>query len=71
LILHLCPELKFPSRVQISQEILPGLVEKIGQMYVLPTLIKCHFAIASFDMWMSEKTYDVFTLVINFWGNDW
>ncbi len=25
----------------------------------------------SFDIWMSEVTYDVFALVINFWGSDW
>jgi hypothetical protein len=46
-------------------------VEKIGQMYVLPTLIECHVAIVSFDMWMSKGAYDVFTLVNNFLGNDW
>jgi len=46
-------------------------VEKIGQMYVLPTLIECHVAIVSFDMWMSKGAYDVFTLVIKFLGSDW
>jgi hypothetical protein len=71
LILHLFPKLNFRFRIQFSQEILLGLVEKIGQIYVLPILIECHFAIASFDTWMSKGTYDVFTLVIKFLGSDW
>jgi hypothetical protein len=32
---------------------------------------KCHFATTSFDMWMSKGAYDVFTLDVNFLGNDW
>jgi endo-1,4-beta-D-glucanase Y len=49
---------------------LSGLVEKINQSYVLPTLADCFSAIASFDLWMSKGTYDVFALMINFLGND-
>ncbi len=68
---HLCPKLNFPSKRQFSQEILLGLVEKTSQMYVLPTLLECHFATMSFDLWMFKRAYDVFALVINLLGGDW
>jgi hypothetical protein len=41
-------------------------MEKTNQLYVLPTLVECHFATTTFDLWMSEGAYDVFTLMINF-----
>jgi hypothetical protein len=66
LILCLCPKLSFLSRKQFSQDILLGLVEKTNELYVLPTLAECDCAIASYDLWMSRRAYDVFTLVINF-----
>jgi hypothetical protein len=40
-------------------------------MYVFLALAKCHFAITSFDMWMSKGTYDGFALIFNCLGNDW
>jgi hypothetical protein len=63
-------KIKFPSKRQFSQDILPGLVEKKNLLYVLPALVECHSTTASFDLWMSKKTYDVFALVINFLGSD-
>jgi hypothetical protein len=48
LILHLSPRIVFLSRKQFSQEILPNLVEKTKQVYVLPKLIDCIYAITSF-----------------------
>jgi hypothetical protein len=53
-VLCLCPKLNFPSRRQFSQEILPRLVEKISQHYVLPTLANCFSATINFDFWMSK-----------------
>jgi hypothetical protein len=44
------------------------LIKKTSQMYVLPPLAKCHSAIATFDLWTSKETYDVFALVFNFWA---
>ncbi len=46
-------------------------MEKPKQLYVLLASIKCHFAIASFDLWMSKGGHDIFVLVINFVGVDW
>jgi hypothetical protein len=62
---------KFPFQKKVFIEISPRLMENTKQLLVLPTLIKCHLAIASFDLWMSKGTYDVFALVINFLGKDW
>ncbi len=45
-------------------------MEKTKQLYVLLTLKECHFAIVSFDLWMSQVGHDIFALVINFLGND-
>ncbi len=63
--LHLCSKVVLPSKIQFSKEILPKLVEKIKQLYVLPTLAYCYFVIVSFDLWMSKMAYDIFALVTN------
>ncbi len=61
----------FPSKKQFSQEILPNLVEKTKQIYVLQKLTNCIFATTSFDLWMSKGAHDIFVLIINFLGCDW
>jgi hypothetical protein len=66
LILHLCPKVVFLSRKKISTEILPNLVEKMKEIYVLPKLINCISTTPSFDLWMSKGVHDIFALVINF-----
>ncbi len=40
-------------------------MEKIKQLYVLPTLAYCYCVITSFDLWMSKVVYDIFVVVIN------
>jgi hypothetical protein len=52
-ILHLCPQVVFPSKKQFSYEILLKLVEKMKQLYVLPKLGNYIFT-TSFDLWMSK-----------------
>jgi hypothetical protein len=60
----------FPSRKQNFQEILPNLVEKMKQIYVLKKLTYCISATSSFDLWMSKGVHDIFALVTNFLGCD-
>ncbi len=60
----------FPSRKNNSQEILPNLVEKMKQVYVLPKIIDYISTIASFDVWMSKGAHDIFALVIKKLGSD-
>ncbi len=67
----MCSKINFPSRNQLSLDILPSLMEKTKQLYVLPTLVKCYFATINYDLWMFKRAYDVFALVINFLGDDW
>jgi len=43
-------------------------VEKTKQSYVLPTLAYCYFIKTSFDLWMSKGAYDIFPLLLTFWG---
>jgi hypothetical protein len=62
--MHLCPRIVFPSIKQFSHELLPKLVEKTKQLYVLPALTNCHY-VTSFDLWMSKVIHDVSALMIN------
>jgi hypothetical protein len=48
--MHLRPIVNFPSKKQISHELLLGLVEKTKQLYVLLALVKCHYVTTSFDL---------------------
>ncbi len=64
--MHLCLIIFFPFMKQKFHELLPELVEKTKQLYVLLASIGCHIAIASFDLWMSKGRHDIFALVINF-----
>jgi hypothetical protein len=68
--MHLCHINVFPSKNTISNELLPKLMEKTKQLHVLPTLEECHSTIPRFDLWMSKVGHDIFTLVINFLGDD-
>jgi hypothetical protein len=49
LALHLCSRINFPSKRPFSHDILPSLVEKTKQVYVLLVLAKHYFVIVSFD----------------------
>jgi hypothetical protein len=64
--MHLCPIIVFPSKNQISNELIPRLMEKTKQLYVILALIKCYSTNASFDLWMSKTTHDIFALDIIF-----
>ncbi len=48
--MHLHPIVNFPSKIQISHELLLGLVEKTKQLYVSLALVECHYATTSFDL---------------------
>ncbi len=49
----------------------PKLVEKTKQLYVLPNLVECNYPIMSFDLWMSKGVHNIFALVIKFLGANW
>ncbi len=69
-ILHLCPQVVFPSQFFFSHELLFKLAEKKKQVYVLPKLGDYIFA-TSFDLWVSKGAHDIFAFVISFQGYDW
>jgi hypothetical protein len=58
--MHLCPKIAFVSIKKNSNELWLGFMEKKKQLYVLPTLIECHIATKSFDLWMSKVGHDIF-----------
>ncbi len=70
LVLQLCPHVQFPFQ-KLFYVVLPKLVEKIKETYVLPLLYDNCCATTSFDLWMSKGAHDVFALVISFLGFDW
>jgi hypothetical protein len=47
-------------------EILPNLVQKTKDVYVLQEFFSCMSITTCFDLWMSKGAYDIFALVINF-----
>jgi hypothetical protein len=65
------PHIVFPSIKTFSQAILPHLVQKTKDVYVLPKKIQCGLAIASFNLWTSKSAHDIFSLVINFLDQNW
>jgi len=71
LVLQLCPHVQFPFRKLFSKNILPKLVEKTKEIYLLPLLNDCNYVTANFDSWMSKGAHDVFILVKNNSGFDW
>jgi hypothetical protein len=66
--LHLSPRVVLLSRKQFSKEILPKLMKKIKQLYVIFALANCYYYVTSFDLWMSKGVYDVFALITNCFG---
>jgi hypothetical protein len=36
--MHLCPRIVFPFRKQVLHELLPGLMDKTKQLYILQAL---------------------------------
>jgi hypothetical protein len=63
-------DLIFLSKGKFHKRILPNLVEKTTQFYVLPNLTKCYITIVSFDLCMSKGVHDIFALVVIFYGFD-
>jgi hypothetical protein len=70
LTMRLCQRIVFSSKKQFSQKILPNVVEKMKQLYVLPILTKSYFIPTSFGLQMLESFHHIFALVINFLAVD-
>jgi hypothetical protein len=66
--LHLCPKVILFFRKQFSKNILPKLLAKIKQLYVLLALANCYYNVISFDLWMSKGAYDIFAFITNCFG---
>jgi hypothetical protein len=62
---------QFPSQNLFSNIVLPKLVEKTKETYVLPKLNDCSYATTNFDLWTSKGAHDVFILIIIFLEFEW
>jgi hypothetical protein len=60
------PDIKFPSRHKLREELLPDLLKTVDEGYVTPLLDRCHSVALTFDLWMSRRREDVFALVAHF-----
>jgi hypothetical protein len=53
------------------KDVLFDIVAKTMEVLVFPTLAQCVACIASFDLWMSCASYDIFAMVVNFIDDAW
>ncbi len=65
------PRIVFPNRKQMVQHVIPKLVAKTMENFMMLTLESCITTIISFDLWMSKFGQDTFALVINFINSHW
>jgi hypothetical protein len=50
LVLHQCGQITFPSRQQLSNEVIQSVVSKTMEHHVLPTLVDAITITSTFDM---------------------
>ncbi len=55
---------------KISQKVLPNLIEKTKQTFVLLVLVDYVFVITNFNLSMSKGAHEVFVSIVNFLGED-
>ncbi len=59
----------FPNFKQMVQHVIPSLVAKTMEQYVILILDSCVTTITSFDLWMSKSRHEIY--VINFINSLW
>jgi len=64
-------KIHFPTHKQLVKDHIPFMLAKIMDHYVLPTLAQCDTTIVTFDLWMSQTSFDTFALVMNFLNWEW
>jgi hypothetical protein len=67
LVLHSCPRVDFPST--FTRHITSVNGENKKNFKFILALTKYYYVTINFDFWMSKGAYDVFALVINFFGS--
>jgi hypothetical protein len=61
----------FPIPKQLVKDHILFMLAKTMDRYVFPTLAQCDTAIVTFDLWMSQMSFDIFALVVNFLNREW
>ncbi len=66
LVLQQCLCEMFINRRQFIKHVVPSMVAKTMQNYVFVVLNGYIIVTTSFDLWMSQASFDAFILVVNF-----
>ncbi len=70
-ILHQCGQVTYPSRQQLSNEVILSMASKTMEDHVFPTIVNATTITSTFDMWMSRKGFDTFALFVNYINKKW
>ncbi len=65
------PRLVFPSHKTLTKKVLPCLVKCTLEKFVLPYINAATSITTTFDLWMSKRAFNIFSLVNNFLTLDW
>jgi hypothetical protein len=66
-----CRRVTFPSRWQFNNKVIASMVNKTMECHVFLTFINAIIVIATFDLWMSWRSFDNFALVVNYINKKW
>ncbi|KAK3280788.1 hypothetical protein CYMTET_11389 [Cymbomonas tetramitiformis] len=70
-ILNQEPRVHFPDRTTFRYSLLPAFVARVNETYVFPHLNSALAVSLTFDLWMSRKGEDVFSLVAHWTDENW
>ncbi len=51
--------------------ILPRVVERTKEKFIVSTFKSCHSCIVLFDIWMLRAGVDTFVMIVHFLNNKW
>jgi hypothetical protein len=63
--------LVIPSRRQFSNKVILSMVKKTMEHHFFPTLANAIVVRTTFDLWMSQGSFDKFVMVVNYINKKW
>jgi hypothetical protein len=64
-IRHQCNWVEFFSRQQLTTQVTPMMVRRTMERNLFPTFVEASMVATTFYLWMSQKSFDTFLLVVN------
>jgi hypothetical protein len=71
LVFRQCGQITFYNKRQFNSEVILSMVGKTMECHVLPTFIDATIIITTFDLWMSQRGFGTFALVVNYINKKW